>query len=672
MKHKSAFFLVYCLCSTTALATIQLAPVTVSEKPSTIPSFNTEPVSKDEFYQQELIERGISNLDNITRQIANLHITNEGVGSYAQRFSLRGLINTALFSTPAVSVYVDDVPYSNALATMGNLFVIDSVDVYRSSQPGRFGKNAYAGAMDIKTRQPENDLHAGVALDLGNYDQHQVTANASGALVKDQLYFNFSGQFQERDGFLFNSYLHTTPDNLSSFSGRAALKWTPNQAWDVRLMLSKENFDYGANRLVRLDSPDFYTVRSEAEEKLKQQADSEAIRIAYHGDDYELLSVSGRRFWQMNPRVVDLNLLPTVFTRTQNSVETAWTQEFRLRPKDQYNTWNWQAGLFYSNVEKHAVLDTLLLKANTRIALDKHVTDSYALFGQLAYQDFKQIKPYLDLRMDYVETDVDGNNTFPNGRKISLQQRKGSFFVSPKLGVNVTLSDNALLYASTGLAFKPAGFTIANINENLSHYKRERLWNNELGIKSQWFNDRFKVNLAGFYYDIKNYQVERFFTVTDYAIVNAPKARNYGFEVETQAQLLENLTLEGNFGYTHSRFDQYSDPVTKVNYAGNATPFVPEFTGLVALQYKHPQGYFARLEGLWTGKTYFDEINTDIMQQKAYSFANVRIGYEQKNYSIYVFAKNITDTRYYTFKLDSLRGTPSDPRMFGVRLAVNF
>ncbi len=151
----------------------------------------------------------------------------------------------------------------------------------------------------------------------------------------------------------------------------------------------------------------------------------------------------------------------------------------------------------------------------------------------------------------------DGANTFSTGRKITLQQRDGSFFVSPKLGVNVTLSDNALLYAATGSAFKPAGFTIANINENLSHYKQERLWNNELGVKSQWFNDRFKFNVAGFYYDIENYQIERFFTQTDYSIVNAPKAHSVGFEVESQAQLMENLSLDSNFGYTHVQFDNY-------------------------------------------------------------------------------------------------------------------
>lgn len=675
MKHKPLLFLISYLFSTLTLAAqaiTELNTMMVSDKLLTAPSFNTDSVSKDEFHQQELIERDINNLEQTAQQIANLHLTNAGIGSYAHQFSLRGLTNTALFSAPAVVVYVDDVPYSSSMTAMGRLFAIDSLTMYRSSQPAQFGKNAYAGAIDIKTKQPENELHAGVALELGNYNQHQVTANSSGALINDKLYFNLSGDYQQRDGFLTNSYLNTTPDNSENFSGRATLKWTPTKAWDVRLMLNKENFNYGAARYVRLDSPDFYTVRSETPEQLKQQADSQAIRIAYNTDNYELLSVSSRRFWQMNPRVTDLNLTPTVFTRTQTIIDTAWTQELRLQPKDQHSTWNWHTGLFYSNDEKHSVTDTLLLKANTRYDLKKLNTDNYALFGQLAYQGFKQVKPYLDLRVDYVETAVDAENTFSNGKKISLQQRDGSFFVSPKLGVNITLSNNALVYAATGLSFKPSGFTIANINENLSHYKQERLWNNELGLKSQWFDDRFKLNVAGFYYGIENYQIERFFTQTDYAIVNAPKAHSYGFEIESQAQLIENLSLDGNFGYTHTQFDEYRDPITKINYAGKLAPFVPELTGLLALQYKHPRGYFARTEGVWTGKTYFDENNTSLMGQNSYAIANIRLGYEQKNYSIYAFVKNLADTHYYTFKTDNVRGAPNDPRLFGVRLAVNF
>jgi iron complex outermembrane receptor protein len=675
MKHKPLLFLTFYLFSTATLAVqaiTDLDTMTVSDKRLTAPSFNTEPVSKDEFYQQELIERGLNNLEQVSQQIANLHLTNNGVGSYAQQFSVRGLSNTALFSAPAVVVYVDDVPYSSSMVVMGRLFAIDSLAVYRSSQPARFGKNAYAGAIDIKTKQPVNELHGGVALELGNYNQHQVTANSSGALIKDQLYFNLSGEFQQRDGFLYNSYLNTTPDNQTNFSGRAALKWTPDKAWDVRFTANKEHYNYGAARFSRLDSPDRYSTRSEVAEQLKQQTNSEAIRIAYNTDDYELLSVSNRQSWQMNPRVTDLNLTPTQYTRTQSATENAWTQEFRLRPKDQHSDWLWHTGLFYSNIARHSVTDTTLLGKNNHIEQKKRDTDNYAVFGKLTYQGFKTVKPYMDMRVDYVNNVINANTVLPNGKKLPYDQNQGSVFLSPQVGVDVTLSNNALLYTSTGLSYKPSGFAIANINDNLSHYKQERLWHNELGIKSHWLDERLKLNVAGFYYAIENYQVERFFTLTDYAIVNAPKAHSVGFEIETQTQLMDNLSLDGNFGYTHTQFDNYRDPITNINYAGKLAPFVPELTGLLALQYKHPRGYFARAEGVWTGRTFFDESNAAIMRQDAYALANLRVGYEQKNYSIYLFAKNITDTRYYTFKTDNVRGVPSDPRLFGVRLAVNF
>jgi iron complex outermembrane receptor protein len=675
MNAKLLLFLTTYLLPLTVLATqpvINLSPVIVSDKASTTPSFNTEPVSKDEFYQQELIERGVNDLEQATRQIANLHLTNAGVGSYAQQFSLRGLSNTALFSSSAVVVYVDDVPYSSSMAAMGRLFAIDSLDVYRSSQPAQFGKNAYAGAIDVKTKQPANEVHGGVALELGNYNQHQVTANSSGALIKDQLYFNLSGEFQQRDGFLYNSYLNTTPDNQETFSGRAGLKWTPTHAWDVRLTANKEHYNYGASRYSRLDSPDRYTIRSEAEEQLVQKTDNQSLRIAYNTDNYELLSVSSRQTWQMNPRVVDLNLTPTQYTRTQNATETAWTQEVRLRSKDQQSTWLWHTGLFYSNTARHSVTDTVLSGSKLHIEQKKRDTDNYAVFGKLAYQGFKAIKPYVDMRVDYVRNVINANTVLFNGKKLPYDQNQGSVFVSPQVGVDVTLSNNALLYTSTGLSYKPSGYTIANIINNLSHYKQERLWHNELGIKSHWLDERLKLNVAGFYYAIENYQVERFFTQTDYAIVNAPKAHSVGFEVETQAQLMDNLSLDGNFGYTHTQFDNYRDPITNINYAGKLVPFVPELTGLLALQYKHPRGYFARAEGMWTGRTFFDENNAAIMRQDAYALANLRVGYEQKNYSVYLFTKNITDTRYYTFKTDNVRGVPSDPRLFGVRLAVNF
>lgn len=241
----------------------------------------------------------------------------------------------------------------------------------------------------------------------------------------------------------------------------------------------------------------------------------------------------------------------------------------------------------------------VLSGSKLHIKQKKRDTDNYAVFGKLAYQGFNAIKPYVDMRVDYVSNVINAMTVLPNGKKLRYDQNQGTVFVSPQVGVDVTLSDNALLYTSTGLSYKPSGFSIANIKDNLSHYKQECLLHNELGIKSYWLDERLKLNVAGFYYAIENYQLERFFTQTDYAIVNAPKAHSAGFEVETQVQLMDNLSLDGNFGYTYTQFDECLDPITKMNYyAGKLAPFMPELTELLALQYKHPRGYFARAEGV--------------------------------------------------------------------------
>jgi iron complex outermembrane receptor protein len=100
-------------------------------------------------------------------------------------------------------------------------------------------------------------------------------------------------------------------------------------------------------------------------------------------------------------------------------------------------------------------------------------------------------------------------------------------------------------------------------------------------------------------------------------------------------------------------------------------PFVPKFNASTALQYKHPQGYFARAEWLWKGKTYFNETRSAVLSQNDYSLLNLRIGYAKGGYSVYLFANNLTNSYYYTTKLGA-RGAPGDPRTLGIRLSVEF
>ncbi|CAG0966775.1 hypothetical protein ARNL5_01340, partial [Anaerolineae bacterium] len=505
---------------------ITLEPITVSSGKSTTSSFNREPDSKNEFYGLELTERGMNRLQDISKQVANFDYSNQSLGSFRQIFSMRGLTNTSIYSAPATVFYIDDVAYSSAMTNMGQLFDIDSLTVYRTAQPASFGKNAYAGAVDIKTRQPSNEFKAGLTLERGNFDYYNVGFKTSGALLKDELFFSLSGVYNQRDGFLTNRYLNNHPDDTENFSGRVSLTWKPNTALNIRLTATKDDFDYGNGRFVRLDNPPkSFTTQAGLHERLKQNADSQSVRIEYNTDDYKLLSISSRRFWQNKPMIVDLDLRPRdSASRDLTNQNRTWTQEFRFSPKHK-NLWDWHIGAFYSSEQYDEIDNLSFLNVRERYQTDKQ-TDNYALFGHLAYQGFKYLNLYSDLRFDYVTSHMDStmhSTAFIQGMFIPVTLNYDTYFFSPKIGMDYKFSNDSLIYASTGFGFKPGGLTYANIEPRVMAFKQEIAWQNNIGIKTTWLNERIKTNLSGFYYHIHDYQVERFFSGGNYSVFNAPR-----------------------------------------------------------------------------------------------------------------------------------------------------
>lgn len=648
---------------------VVLPPVTITTQTSTEPSFNQEADSKNAFYAAELPERGINRLQDIGKNIANFNVADQSLGSFRQIFALRGLTNISIFGAPAVPFYVDDVAYNSPMTNMGQLFDIEAAEVYRTPQPGRFGKNAYAGAIAIQTRQPDNQFRNSVAVESGSFDYRAVSAKSSGALIENKLFYSLSGSYNGRDGFLYNSYLDKHPDAQDNFSGRAVLAWQPTMAWDMRLTLTREEFDYGNARFTRLDNPVPYATEADLTEHLRQDSESQTLRVQHKTDDYNWLSVSSHRVWHTHPFIIDLDLrsLPIASRNLDNQDET-WTQELRLTPK-KTGAWDWSVGGFFSTAQ-YSEQDSIQITEFLDRYWTVKQTENYALLGHLAYQGFAKLNLYTELRLDYVHSELNSTlNAMPGDFFLGVKRGYDTFFASPKWGVDYRLTERSLLYAATGFGFKPGGLTFANIEPKAIEFQSESMWYNSVGIKNDWLNGRIKTNLAAFYYDISDYQVERFFAGGNYSAFNAAKASSYGVELESQTKIIDYLTLENAFGYTHIRFDDYIDPIEGTDFTGNTAPFVPEFTMLTALQYKHPQGYFARAEWSWRGNTYFDESN--LLHQGAYSVINLRLGYAKDHYEGYVFVNNLSDTYYYTTQLGA-RGAPGDPTVAGVRLAYHY
>jgi len=142
--------------------------------------------------------------------------------------------------------------------------------------------------------------------------------------------------------------------------------------------------------------------------------------------------------------------------------------------------------------------------------------------------------------------------------------------------------------------------------------------------------------------------------------------------IDASIELLQGLQLETAFGYTHIRFDEFIDPVTKADLSGNQAPFIPEKNLTIAAQYKHPSSYFIRSEWAWTDTTYFNDRNSDIYKRDDYSTLTARVGYQHPNYSLYLFAENLTNTDYYSYIVTSKSAAPAKPRSLGVKISFDF
>jgi iron complex outermembrane receptor protein len=309
------------------------------------------------------------------------------------------------------------------------------------------------------------------------------------------------------------------------------------------------------------------------------------------------------------------------------------------------------------------------------------------MFGQGSYRLWDKLRVTLGLRFDHEDKDFTYDQYYlPDFSAYGITPVHEEADVSwdeflPKLSVDYTFWPGLVTYASVSRGYKSGGFNTIAPEGHLS-YDPEYTTNYEAGLKSVWAEGRLLVNLALFHIDWTDQQIEQ--QAYPQAITkNAGESTSQGFEIEMVAKPLYGLELSGGFGYVRATFDDYTDDVLDtttgekigtVDYSGNDIPNVPEYTFNLAMQYRSPQGLFARVTLYGVGPIYWDSANTH--KQDAYEIVDARLGWEWEHLQVYLWGKNIFDKTYATraFEMDDgvWYGRAGDPATFGITLQGRF
>ena len=221
-------------------------------------SLQEVPVTVSAFTADDIDAIGVSNMRDYAKLIPNFFLVETQNKSFTF-VNIRG-ITQQRNTDPSVAIVIDGVETTTTISMSQELFDIEQIEVYKGPQGALYGRNAMAGAINIRTKRPSNEFEAMLRGGFGNGNSGKTQATISGPLIKDQLFGRAAISYYNSDGFRQNVFLSkklnpdcatilpgascgSKADPAENFSARTRLIWTPisNFEADLRFSVSDDN-----------------------------------------------------------------------------------------------------------------------------------------------------------------------------------------------------------------------------------------------------------------------------------------------------------------------------------------------------------------------------------------------------------------------------------------------
>ena len=189
----------------------------------------------------------LKNLDDIAKVTPGLIFDND-FSRTANRPVIRGQAN--ILNDSGVAYFIDGVYVTGSIADY-DLNDVARVEVIKGPQSALYGRNTYAGAINIITKDPGDSLSGNMRVEVAEDEQYEVSGSVRGPIIPGLLYGSLAGRHYER-GAPFRSEFDGAPiGEQESQSVSGLLRYTPTQDLDVRLRAYYSELDDGQPALFR-------------------------------------------------------------------------------------------------------------------------------------------------------------------------------------------------------------------------------------------------------------------------------------------------------------------------------------------------------------------------------------------------------------------------------------
>lgn len=768
---------------------IDIEEVVVIATPKENNRLRQQPLSATSFSHGDMRNNSVTSVKSLSGLVPNLFIPDYG-SKLTTSVYVRGI--GSRINTPAVGLYVDNIPFIDKSAFDFNYSDIERIDVLRGPQGTLYGRNTMGGLIRVFTKSPFTYQGTDISLGAATYNNYKASVNHYHR-ISDKFAFS-AGAFYEHEGGFFENTARNNEkiDKGDEVGGRMRAIWLPKENLKLDFTVNYEYSNQGGYpyQLTSLSETDVYyqdlkgdlgKVAYNNECGYMRHLLNGGLNIEHQAENFILSSVTGFQYLKDEMNLDQDFTRKNVYTMSQRQNSKTISEEIVLKSKPG-RRWQWTTGVsgFYQwlNTEGPVTfhedgiqnliednINSIFPSGNPKapemkvdIASNQiHVpgifdtpTLNSAVYHQSTINDLlvEGLSLTVGIRLDYEKIKMNYNSSTnmpfnflfkmsPMPMPIEVKDLKAlSAFegelstdylqVLPKFSLQYSWNKMNNVYATISKGYRSGGYNIqmfseiiqgslrnsmidavantkefsklAGMLENFKKdgvnikdatlYKPEYSWNYEIGSHMTMFDGRLQADVAAFYMDTHDQQISRFAASGLGRItVNAGKSRSIGGELALKAQITDNFILNGNYGYTNSKFTEYisnykdaQGKLQEVSYNGNYVPFVPEHTFTVGGQY-----IFRMKSGAWldniivnanykgAGRIYWTEQNN--AYQNLYGTLNGRISLNKGNGQIGIWINNALNTEYQAFYFESMnRGFAQmgRPMQIGVDLRCRF
>lgn len=676
--------------------------------------------------------RSQTDISQIARQAPNVTLNPMGGAYGASLgASIRGIgqfdFNPAY--EPGVGMYVDDVYYATLTGGIFDLLDLDRVEVLRGPQGTLTGRNSIGGAIKLFSKKPTDENSGTVQATYGSRQRTEVRASANFVLA-DGLYGRISGVYKHQNGYVdqldYGCAKPNNPQGIKALPGsgsdcviskfgeigysgvRAALRYAPNDSFDYTVTAdytyeNRSNAAEVATQSTKAATVDaicgpycnyasfFLPAGGQVSQgyTMPNTTKFDGWGVSGNGtwkfgDGYSLQSITAyRNYRQIWGTDDDYTPFPSLGAGGYNDLKFwFFSQELRLNGKIG-DMVDWTVGGFYSKQKStyftrqdiryiapglnFQFLGNDPVNANSKAVFGTvfvRPVEGLTLTGGLRYT--KEHKDYTFVRKNY-----DGSvSTFLgalDGVKAVYDGSRWDWRVS----ADYRFSPEVLAYVTVSTGFKGGGVTARPFDAPQAlngSFGPETVTAYEAGLKTDLFDRRLRLNIAGFINDYNDIQLP-LITCASLgsnapcgARQNAGSGKIKGVEVEMNANPLPGLDLDGSLSYLTGNWSQI-DPRVGNAYLITDPIVTPKWKWSAGIQYKADLGAAGsltpRLDASFTGKTSAGRIvgGGPIDYFRAYTLADGRLTWRNQgeDLSIALEVRNIFDRYYIPYRFAAVQ-----------------